>query len=89
MRILYLSKNLEQYKAANYQLEFLKALSKKNLYLFMVLVIHILIKTKISQILLIYMDHLILFLLDMHGLMMEKIKKLILGLIRVIKIKDK
>ena len=29
MRILYLSKNLEQYKAANYQLEFLKALSKK------------------------------------------------------------
>ena len=46
MRILYLSKNLEQYKAANYQLEFLKALSKKNLYLFMVLVIHILIKKK-------------------------------------------
>ena len=82
MRILYLSKNLEQYKAANYQLEFLKALSKKNLYLFMVLVIHILIKKKISQILLIYMDHLILFLLDMHGLMMEKIKKLILGLIQ-------
>ena len=29
MRILYLSKNLEKYKAANYQIEFLKALSKK------------------------------------------------------------
>ena len=29
MRILYLSKNLEKYKAANYQKEFLKALSKK------------------------------------------------------------
>ena len=29
MRILYLSKNLKKYKAANYQIEFLKALSKK------------------------------------------------------------
>ena len=59
MRILYLSKNLKKYKAANYQIEFLKALSKKNLYLFMVQVIQILIKIKISQKLLSYMDRLI------------------------------
>ena len=35
MRILYLSKNIENYKAANYQKEFLNALSKTvNLFIY-------------------------------------------------------
>ena len=35
MRILYLSKNIDNYKAANYQNEFLNALSKKvNLFIY-------------------------------------------------------